>query len=1109
MFKKHYNILVLVILSVLGCFQSRASHILGGEIIWECDGTGNYIFELAFFRDCNGFDVNAGTESILVWNHPTVNFIDVSFVERIDISPTCSPVAGSPPQLDCGSGTSGGNGIGAIEKVIYRSAPIDLGVIPTAGITFTYDSFSRSGLLTNLDNPTAIGITLTAQMFGFPRQSGGQCVDNSPKFLQNPYMVSCVGESYSFNQHASDVDNDSLVFSWDEPLDDFSGTFNPPVSPINLVFEPGFSANNPTPDATFNVNNVPANLDVESGEITFTSFNIGGYNLKVKTDCYRNGIKIASVVREMPVFVKACDVANNPPQLNAPFNGNATYEIDVIAGNPVNFTLTSTDLENLQDGSPQQNIITASGAMFGTDFTNPSVGCDVTPCATLDATPAIRGVNGASTDFSWQTDCDHLLNSNGEVLNEVPYLFVFRIQDDYCDVPKVKYATVKINVKNTDVIPPTEITCIQTDAADNITINWEQVNNVNNAFAGYQVNSVNSGVITTIPTINTTSFTIAGGGNQADSYFISVLSGCNGQTALNSDTLQNIFLTVNNPSNGEAVLQWNIPSNTQLNEYNDYLHIYREYPAGTWMLIDSVIYGTIFYTDTIDICDPFLNYQVVLPTENCDFTSNIEGDQFEDLIVPDIPDITSISIDTLTGNVVIEWTENSQPDTYGYVIYGEDANGNFIEIDTVWGLNNTQYITNEPGDGPFTFTVAAFDSCFTNAIPPTYQTSAKAEPHITMLLQNTFDPCEQMINLNWTDYVGFSNTEYQIFGRVGGNSWEYFGETTSTNFNLSATLGENYIFIIQAIDDNGFGSFSNKLTLQIQGQMAPLQNYLSTATVSGEKVEVKHAITLDAGTKAIMLQKFEPINQEYVTLEEKPVTGTTITFEDFEVEVERKSYEYRTILIDSCGNYGDTSNFGKTILLRVVTDDTKMKHYLQWNAYANFIGGVLQYNVYRGVDGIFDTTPVAINPPTVRYFEDDVSANLDYSGKICYYVEAIENTNAYGLSEKSRSNVVCPIFEPLVYIPNAFSVNGANPIFKPVTSLHQIENYSMIIYNRYGQDIFTTNNPDEGWNGVLPNGDIAQEGIYIYRLSIRNGDGIEVLKHGYVSLLNYSGVSYE
>ena len=96
---------------------------MGGEITWKCQG-GNYVFQLVFYRDCNGADVNTISENLRVWNHPTLTSITLPFVSRTDISPSCNPVAGSPIPLACGSGTSGGNGIGAIEKIVYQSAPI-------------------------------------------------------------------------------------------------------------------------------------------------------------------------------------------------------------------------------------------------------------------------------------------------------------------------------------------------------------------------------------------------------------------------------------------------------------------------------------------------------------------------------------------------------------------------------------------------------------------------------------------------------------------------------------------------------------------------------------------------------------------------------------------------------------------------------------------------------------------------------------------------------------------------------------------------------------------------------------------------------------------------
>jgi len=97
---------------------------MGGELTYKHLGNSMYQFELVFYRDCNGADVNAVSENLRVWNHPTLTNITVLFVQRIDLSPSCTQISGGPGPLLCGTGNNAGNGIGAIEKVIYRSAPV-------------------------------------------------------------------------------------------------------------------------------------------------------------------------------------------------------------------------------------------------------------------------------------------------------------------------------------------------------------------------------------------------------------------------------------------------------------------------------------------------------------------------------------------------------------------------------------------------------------------------------------------------------------------------------------------------------------------------------------------------------------------------------------------------------------------------------------------------------------------------------------------------------------------------------------------------------------------------------------------------------------------------
>lgn len=72
---------------------------------------------------------------------------------------------------------------------------------------------------------------------------------------------------------------------------------------------------------------------------------------------------------------------------------------------------------------------------------------------------------------------------------------------------------------------------------------------------------------------------------------------------------------------------------------------------------------------------------------------------------------------------------------------------------------------------------------------------------------------------------------------------------------------------------------------------------------------------------------------------------------------------------------------------------------------------------------------------------------------------------------------LCPLIVPNVFTPNE---DGMNDIFRPAVDC-PVESYQMIIFNRWGQDVFTSNDVSIGWNGHSPNTDYyASTGVYFY-----------------------------
>jgi gliding motility-associated-like protein len=90
--------------------------------------------------------------------------------------------------------------------------------------------------------------------------------------------------------------------------------------------------------------------------------------------------------------------------------------------------------------------------------------------------------------------------------------------------------------------------------------------------------------------------------------------------------------------------------------------------------------------------------------------------------------------------------------------------------------------------------------------------------------------------------------------------------------------------------------------------------------------------------------------------------------------------------------------------------------------------------------------------------------------------------------------------ELLFYVPNSFTPNGdgTNDIFLPVmTSGFDRDSYTLSIYNRWGEEIFLTNDPEEGWDGTYM-GVEAQIGVYTWKINFgafQNEDAFEHVGH--------------
>lgn len=97
------------------------------------------------------------------------------------------------------------------------------------------------------------------------------------------------------------------------------------------------------------------------------------------------------------------------------------------------------------------------------------------------------------------------------------------------------------------------------------------------------------------------------------------------------------------------------------------------------------------------------------------------------------------------------------------------------------------------------------------------------------------------------------------------------------------------------------------------------------------------------------------------------------------------------------------------------------------------------------------------------------------------------------------------IKQELFYLPNAFSPNEdtKNDIFIPIiknVSISEIQDYRLLIYNRWGQLVFKTDDVNFGWDG-LHQGEKAPINTYYYVCTYRSPNGSDVSLRGDVTLI--------
>ncbi|MBI2967754.1 MAG: PKD domain-containing protein [Bacteroidetes bacterium] len=139
----------------------------------------------------------------------------------------------------------------------------------------------------------------------------------------------------------------------------------------------------------------------------------------------------------------------------------------------------------------------------------------------------------------------------------------------------------------------------------------------------------------------------------------------------------------------------------------------------------------------------------------------------------------------------------------------------------------------------------------------------------------------------------------------------------------------------------------------------------------------------------------------------------------------------------------------------------------------------------------FDDGNTSVEQNPVHFYED--------TG---VYIVILKVTNARGCTDTAMRPVdINPEF--ILFIPNAFTpgkIDGINDNFTPVGM--GVDEFHMYIYDRWGDEIFHTDDITKGWDGKAnKGGNLAQQDVYVYYIYIKDVNKQEHEFVGHVTLV--------
>lgn len=266
-------------------YTANATHIVGGEIGYRCLGGNQYEITLRVFRDCFNADPTA------LFDDPGIIGVYASNGLRLS-NISLRPIGNDTLREGLDSCyTSFINSV-CVHTTVYKSV---ITLNPrVGGYHFVYQRCCRNTTISNIVNPTEAGATYDILL---TEAAMAKC-NSSPVVNSWPPVYVCANQELNVNSAATDADNDSIAYKLCAPL--VGGTLQrpQPIPPTAPPFQPIIWLSPTYSLANVLGGNNPLTIDVDSGIMKGVPPVLGQFVVAVCIEEYDRFTKnLLSVVR--------------------------------------------------------------------------------------------------------------------------------------------------------------------------------------------------------------------------------------------------------------------------------------------------------------------------------------------------------------------------------------------------------------------------------------------------------------------------------------------------------------------------------------------------------------------------------------------------------------------------------------------------------------------------------------------------------------------------------------------------------------------------------------------------------------------------------------------